>query len=387
MPHLRGLTWRHRRGTSPLRASAAAYTRQQPDTTIEWDDLPWHEFWQLSIQEMSRHSGRYDLYMFDHPWVGDFVENGWLVPLDNFLSTQQRADLSADADPASYRSYVWQERTWALPVDAACHVIPFRPDLAESETLPSDWDALLTFARTRHRPPDRYAFAVPWGGGNALLFFLAVLAATGEPAFEEPANARITPERGRRALDIVRQVWELSLPLEQMGGRRGIYELLSETDKAVLGASVFAYINYFGPHATHPLSIADVPVLPESGVRTSMLGGMGLGISVDCPDPRRAWEYAWFVMSKPVQGGIYVENQGQPARLSALRDPVVQARTGPFCPVLLRALDGCYVRPRYPRWLEIENGAAPTLERFLQGAATPDETLKTLEARAALLAL
>jgi len=87
-------------------------------------------------------------------------------------------------------------------------------------------------------------------------------------------------------------------------------------------------------------------------------------------------------MSRPVQGGLYVHSAGQPGRLSALSDPAVEARTGPFCPVLRRALDGCYIRPRYPRWLEIENGAAPALEQFLSGSASPDETLKALEEHA-----
>jgi len=110
---------------------------------------------------MRGHSGRYDLYLFDHPWVGELAENGWLIPLDIFLSTEQRADLEADADPASYQSYVWGKQAWGLPVDAACHVLVFRPDLVESATLPTDWDELLALARTRHRPPHRYAFTAP----------------------------------------------------------------------------------------------------------------------------------------------------------------------------------------------------------------------------------
>ena len=385
MTHLRGLTWRHRRGISPLLATAAAFTRQHPETTIEWDDLPWHEFWQTSLQEMSSHSGRYDLYMYDHPWVGDFSENGWLMPLDTFLTADQRADVLADADPASYKSYIWRDQIWALPVDAACYITVFRPDLAETEVLPSDWDSLLSLARARHSPPHRYAFAAPLlGGGNGLLFFLSILAATGEPAFIDPANAEISPQRGRRALDILRQVAEMSLPADRMRGR--VYDTLLETDEAIIGTAVFAYINYFGAEAARPLGIDDMPVLSETGMRTSMLGGMGLGISVDCPDPSGAWEYAWHVMSKPVQGGLYIDNEGQPARLSALSNPSVEARTGPFLPVLRHALDGCYIRPRYPRWLEIENGAAPDLEQFLQGSATADETLKALEARALRIA-
>jgi len=386
MTRLRGLTWRHPRGVSPLRATAAAYALLHPDTTIQWDDLPWHQFWQVSVNEMRGHSGCYDLYLFDHPWVGELAENGWRIPLDIFLSTEQRADLEADADPASYQSYVWGKQAWGLPVDAACHVLVFHPDLVESATLPTDWDELLELARTRRRPPHRYAFTAPWSGGsNALLFFLAILAATSERPFEDPARPTITPERGRRALEILRQVWEMSLPAERVAVGRGVYEVLLETDQAAIAVSVFAYINYFGSGAAHRLGIADVPVLPETGARTSLLGGMGLGISADCSAPHRAWEYAGYVMSKPVEGGLYVDHGGQPGRLSALGDRVIEARTGSFCPTLRRALHGCYIRPRYPRWLEIVNGGAPALERFLAGAASADQTLHALHTRAQTL--
>jgi multiple sugar transport system substrate-binding protein len=371
---LRGLTWRHTREYAPLVAAARAFERLQPDVAVEWEQLPWAEFRDTSHAEMARRSGRYDLYMFDHPWVGTYAANGWLVRLDGLLTPEQRSDLAADADPASYRSYWYGGGLYGLPVDASCHVLHYRPDLIEAARLPGDWDGLLDLAGRVHRPPGRHAFAHPWtaDGGNATLAFIALLRAAGERPFEDRARLSIDPRTAGRCLEIMRRIAELSIPPERLRGS-DVRRHLIDHDDVAMTVSYFAYINYAGDVGRRRQAVCDVPVLAESGVRSSMLGGMGLGISADSPQRDAAWEYAWFVMSRDVQEGIYLESGGQPGRLSALGNPVVDARREGFCTVLRRALADCYVRPTYPGWLLIENGANHAVHRYLVGDYTVDD--------------
>jgi multiple sugar transport system substrate-binding protein len=323
---------------------------------------------------MGRHSGRFDLYVYDLPWVGDYASRGWLIPLDPRLRPAQQADLESDADAASDRSYLWDGHLWALPIDAACHVTVFRPDLIGGAQLPNDWDLFLDYAASIHHPPKQYAFCVPWsaGSGNAVLSFIALLAAASDPPFADQTRLTIDPAIGRRALEIMARIWNMSLPPDRWRGRRG-YDVLLDEDSAAIALSFFAYINYVGRGGSRRLAVADCPIVPETGRKASMLGGMGLGISVDCPLPEVAWDYAWYVMSREVQGGIYLEHEGQPGRISALSNPAIDARTDSFCSVLKQALANCYTRPRYPGWLTIENGAAPALGRYLAGDDTAEE--------------
>src|SRR5215470_180823 len=99
----RGITWQHRRGYDPQVATAASYHLLHPQVLIEWEQMPWLEFAAATRRELESSSGRYDLILFDHPWVGEYKR--WLVALDEFMTDLQKADLEADADPASLESY------------------------------------------------------------------------------------------------------------------------------------------------------------------------------------------------------------------------------------------------------------------------------------------
>jgi multiple sugar transport system substrate-binding protein len=170
--------------------------------------------------------------------------------------------------------------------------------------------------------------------------------------------------------------------MAELRGRNN-YELMLEEDRSAICPGVFAYINYYQANGQRALGITDVPVMPETGRRASMLGGMGLGIAASSPHRAAAWEYAWYVMSREVQGGVYIRNNGHPARLSALAGPIDTQEHAGFGPVHIRALDGCYIRPRYPGWFYIEQAGGQLVMEYLAGALTVDETLSRLNAAAA----
>src|SRR5438094_857098 len=125
MVRLRGITWKHQRGYDPLVATARSYRELHPDVVVEWEQMAWEEFAATTRHELGARSGRYDLIMYDHPWVGEYMRKGWLVALDSLMSEGQKTDLAADADPASLESYRYGDHLYALPVDTACHVVAY----------------------------------------------------------------------------------------------------------------------------------------------------------------------------------------------------------------------------------------------------------------------
>ncbi len=138
---LRGRTWASKRGFGGLAASAAAYTQMHPDVGIEWEQLGFDELFHDSRRQFVSGLVDFDLLMLDHPWVGEFAVNRWLVDMDELLTSEQKRDLEADADRASLQAYRYEGRLWSLPVDAACQILAFRPDLvgAAADQLPGDY--------------------------------------------------------------------------------------------------------------------------------------------------------------------------------------------------------------------------------------------------------
>lgn len=371
MIYLRGITWSHQRGFDPLVATARAYHQLHPDVVIEWEQLGFEELYHRPRRDFSSGAGEIDLLMYDHPWTGEYAVNNWLYALDEFLTPEQRADLEEDADPASLACYVYGGKLWALPVDAACLILVYRPDLLEADDSAelADWDSVLRLARRIHRPPERYAFGDQY---NSFVWLLGIAAALGDRPYSEPGRG-MDREAGRRALELMRQVHDMSIPQAELRGRR-VYEFMLEDDRVAM-AHPFAYITYYGIEAPRKLGAADIPAMSETRQRTSFLGGMGLGISRLTRHPQIAWDYAWFVMSRQVQKGTYVENNGQPGRVSALTSGYAVDRRDGFGPILARALDGCYIRPTWPGWFWGERAGQPILGRYLDGELDADAAL------------
>jgi len=110
----RGLTWNHPRGHDALAATAG--------DLIVWDTQPLEGFESHQTDDLC---ARYDLVVLDHPHLGEAVEAGCLTPLDELFADE----LAASIGP-TMRSYVFEGRQRALPLDAATQVSAARADRA-----------------------------------------------------------------------------------------------------------------------------------------------------------------------------------------------------------------------------------------------------------------
>ena len=350
---------------------------------IEWEQLDFDELFYDSRRQFASGSVNFDLLMIDHPWVGELAVNGWLVDMSELLTSEQKRDLEEDADRSSLEAYRYDTRLWSLPVDSACQILAFRPDLvgAAVDQLPGDWDSFLALGKSVHEPPHRCAYTNQFGGPNHFLTLLGIAAALGDDPYTEPSRG-MDRDAGARGLDILRRVWELSIESQvespEMLAHRTFPLMMSE-DRAAMCPGVFAYITHYGGGGERQLGIADMPVMPETGKRTSLLGGMGLAIASASPHRDAAWEYAWFAMSREVQAGVFIENGGQPGRVSALTTGFADDECAGFGPVLAAALNGCYIRPTAPGWHRAERAGGDVVSRFLAGEIAEQQTLADLD--------
>ena len=172
MIRLKGLVWSHRRGYAPLIATAKAYHALHPDVYVDWQVMSFHDCYHSSRREAGSGVHETDLVCFDYPNSGDYAANEWAVPIDELLSSEEAAELAADADPASYRSYLVDGRLWGFPIDSATIITAYRPDLLgdDASAIPGDWDSFLEIAQAFHKPPERYGFCNQFGSRPGRLF-------------------------------------------------------------------------------------------------------------------------------------------------------------------------------------------------------------------------
>ena len=144
---LRGITWNHSRAFPPLVATAQRFEETHPGVRIQWEKRSLHEFGHADITTLAHN---FDLLVIDHPMAGDAEATGVLIDLRSLLSSEEIEDLRDDSIGPSFSSYIYQDKLYALPIDAAAPAASFRPDLFEQHDLkePELWEEVTALARS-----------------------------------------------------------------------------------------------------------------------------------------------------------------------------------------------------------------------------------------------
>jgi multiple sugar transport system substrate-binding protein len=105
----------------------------------------------LSTEALGK-SSTYDVLQLDHPWVGQFVELGFIEPLDKYVNDPKVVSPDFDLKayiPAILDQYgMYQDKLYALPFLADCMLLYYRADLFEKYNLkiPDTWEEYLEVA-------------------------------------------------------------------------------------------------------------------------------------------------------------------------------------------------------------------------------------------------
>lgn len=347
---LRGMTWDHPRGWLPLEACAAQWQRRT-GVTVTWDRRSLQDFESFPVEELAR---RYDLIIIDHPHVGQICKENCLLPLDD----PRLQALSGASVGASYPSYFWEGRQWAVPVDAASQVQAW---CSERIAAPAaDWDEVMALAREGR-------VTLPLRAPHALMCLFTLVAQMGRPATVQGPQLFAT-EAACDAVERLRALMRLVDPVCQQQDPIAAFDEMAQPGSRVACAPlIFGYVNYawegFRPVR---LRFADIPSFPGRGPQGAVLGGTGMAVSARTVHPREALEFALWCAEPATQAGVYAMAGGQPAHPAAWESTEVNAKAGDFYQATRKTLEGSWVRPRHDGYMPFQDAGSRRLLEGLQ---------------------
>ncbi|MDQ8201413.1 extracellular solute-binding protein [Pelagicoccus sp. SDUM812003] len=367
---LKGITWNHSRGFTPMVATAQRFSELNPQVRIDWEKRSLQEFADKPIADLAE---AYDLLVIDHPWSGFAAASGVLEPLNSWLSEAFLADQRVNSVGKSYESYEYDGKQWALAIDAATPVSAFRRDLLEKAGLevPRTWDELIAVGRKgllvcSAIPLDVY--------GN----FLNLCITDGAELFPNDEEI-VDGEAGLLALERLREM--MSYVPERYYGMNPIAALeeMSSTDEAGYDPYLYGYSNYSrAGYAKRHVDFCGVVATREGVQPRTMLGGTGLAISGRSQHKEAAAKYAEFVASPEVQRTLFFYSGGQPGHRSAWLSEECNAFTEGYFKSTLPTLDAAFVRPRYAGYLEFQDNAGFPIHDFLREGGEAKSVLEAV---------
>lgn len=351
MPSYKALTWDHPRGYNALAAAAARLDPARDGLSISWDKQPLEGFESHPIADLC---ARYDLVVLDHPHIGEAVEAECLQPLEAVFDAASVAALETATIGPCLSSYRYAGKHWALPLDAASQVMAFRPDLLDC-AIPETWDAVAELSRATGK------VALSLAGPHAILSYLSIATALGEPPAKRDADVLVSPETGRRAYELLAELAALSPGIVGDKNPIGILGHMAARDDIVLCPLIYGYVNYAAPETGNAVGFSNAPRAQTGGRPGSTLGGTGIGISKRCVVTPELKRHLLWLMGDEAQTSFIPSHEGQPSRRAAWRDGAVNARWGNFYRDTADTLEAAYVRPRYAGYIGFQTKASALL--------------------------
>ena len=358
---LSGITWEHARGFGSVVAAAAEYPAVQPEVEVRWDFRSLQAFADHPVEDLVE---RYDLLVIDHPHIPLAAEQGLFAALDGTGHDEEIAVLAGQSVGLSHASYAHAGHQYGLATDAAAQVAAYRPDLIADP--PRDWDGVLELAREGR---------VLWPAKpiDAFSSLVTVAANRGTPPMRH--GAFLDQAAALAAFDLLHEL-AAHVPGDnlQMNPIQ-VADALSTGDRWVYSPLLFGYSNYSrAGFRSNRLRYVDIP-RGSDGVAGSLLGGAGIAVSAFSPHRDEAVAHAFWLASAHVQAGPYFDGGGQPGNAVAWEDDRLNRETLDFFRGTRATLEGAYLRPRHPRYIEAQDTLSPLVTRALAGEITDAEAV------------
>lgn len=366
---LRGITWGHSRGITPLLAASQRYEELHPGVRIQWKKRTLQEFADFPIEKLT---ADYDLLIIDHPWVGTAAATGCVLPLEKYLDKEYLDNQLANSVGGSHESYNYEGSQWALAIDAATPAASYRADLLEKNgvTVPQTWEEVIALAQ-------KGKVAVPAIPIDLLMNFYSFCIAHGTFPFANKDEV-VDAETGMAAIRTMQQLYSLVDKKMFDCNPIAVAELMSSTDDYWYCPFAYGYSNYSrAGFAKNLLHYSDVVSVNGNKLRTT-IGGTGLAVSASSALKNIAADFAAWVVSEDIQKTIYVQHGGQPGHLQAWLSPEANSIANGFFSNVLPVMQNGYFRPRYHGYLYFQDHAGLPLQQCLMGKAEPGEVLEAM---------
>jgi len=368
---LKGITWGHSRGFTPLVAAAQRFNEKHPDVSIVWEKRTLQQFADYPIERLIR---EYDLLIIDHPWVGTAAAQNCVLALDQYLPAAFVEEQASNSVGWSHHSYSYDGHLWALAIDAATPVASYRADLLRHAGVrpPDTWEEVLAIARMKK-------LAVPGIPIDLLMNFYMFCIAHGARPFVHESHVVDEPV-GIAALETMRELYSEIDERFFHANPIAVAECMTNTDDYWYCPFAYGYSNYSREgYASHRLTYGDLVDFKGRGRLRSTIGGTGLAISAQSRYKQEALSFAEWIVSPLIQSTFYVEHGGQPGHRLAWMAAGANRLTNNYFYSVYPTMERSYMRPRYDGYLHFQDHAGEPIREYLLKSRDAASTLQTID--------
>jgi multiple sugar transport system substrate-binding protein len=315
-------------------------------------------------------NGDIDLALIDLVWIGNFAENGWIVPIEEFTSNPALVDPDLDMDdffPLVLNAFgAWDGVVYGLPLDNYSGLMFYNRCMLEAAGFdgpPETWADLKDVYGPALTKDGKYAFALQSKRNETQSAdsFARVLWPFGGSFLDENFRSNLNSPESQAGLQFRQDLMQYMPNGIVAYDHSETVNALAQGDVAMITEWSAFYSTLASPDTStlgDCLAIAPEPMGPAG--RKPALGGFSLAVATQADEAERAagWLFIQWATSK-ANAETYLRQGGVPARQSVYQMPGI-AEEFPFVNALVESWqDGVpEFRPRFAEW--------PTITEIVQ---------------------
>jgi multiple sugar transport system substrate-binding protein len=337
--------------------------------------------------------GDLDIALIDLVWIGNFAENDWILPIENFTSNPDITDPDLDIDdffPLVLNAFGgWNGTIYGLPFDNYSGLLFYNRCMLKDAGFdgpPETWTELKDTYGPALTKGGKYAFALQSKRNETQSAdsFARMLWPFGGSFLDEEFRSNLNSKESQAGLqfrqDLMQYMPDGIVAYDHAETVNGF----AQGDVAMITEWSAFYSTVVSPETS---SVADcVEIAPEPmgpAGRKPALGGFSLAVAsqADENEQAAAWLFIQWATSK-ANAREYLERGGVPARQSAYEDPAL-AETYKFVPALVESWQEGVpeFRPRFAEWPEITEIVQEWGTKMMLGEVSTEEGAQEIGTR------
>lgn len=334
--------------------------------------------------------GDIDIALVDLVWLGNFAENGWIVPVDTFTSNPELADPDldmADFFPLPLKAFgEWNGTLYGLPFDNYSGLMFYNSCMLKDagfDKPPATWQEVMDTYGPALTKDGKYAYALQSKRNETQSAdsFARMLWPFGGSFLTKDFKSNLNSPESQAGLQFRQDLMKYMPEGIVAYDHAETVNALAQGDVAFITEWSAFYSTLASPETSKLgdcLAVAPEPTGPAG--RKPALGGFSLAVATQADDAEKAaaWLFIQWATSK-ANAGKYLELGGVPARQSAYADPAL-AETYKFIPALVESWkDGVpEFRPRFAEWPAITEIVQEWGTKMMLGEVSVADGAKTI---------
>jgi ABC-type glycerol-3-phosphate transport system substrate-binding protein len=344
------------------------FNQENPDLQVAMDTVPVQNYFPKLSTQVASNDPSLECFTGITNLLYAFAATGKIVPFDEVWTPEQIADIEKDVPKRYLDTWRFKGKLYAIPNDSNAQWSFYRKDLFDKAgvKVPAKWEDAAAIAKQLTKDGVYGYTASLRRGEYAGAHFSSILYSYGGEYWDEGFNPTINSEAGKKAIQIMLELMDYADPGSINAGEDDTAQVIAS------GVAAWAPLEWgrsdlTDAKKTQTAASIETAVPPDGGDHPAApcLGGQAYMISSWTDKKADAAKWIAYATSSKVMH-TFVENQGQPARTSALTDPE-NVKIGRYFPTLQKVLAQGHPFPAIPEsyqfLVEIGNHVAEILTK------------------------